>query len=113
MYSGSWRFYQVASDDTATDLPVTEIDRQVGDCSNTLFGCDFYETVGVELPEAALRTHADTGYRIQVRAKSGNSQVLVVTKEQINSSSSRLTNWCRARRRQAVRLRFNSRGLLL
>jgi hypothetical protein len=82
-YSGSWRFYNVASDETATDLEVAQIDREVGDCSNTLFGCDLNETVGVDLPEPSLRAHAQTGYQIQLRSKSGNSQILVVTKEQI------------------------------
>jgi hypothetical protein len=89
-YSGNWRFYQIASDETATDLPVTVINREVGDCSNELFGCGFSETIGVELPEAALRGHAGTGYQIQQQAKSGHSQVLVVTKEQIQQQFAKI-----------------------
>lgn len=82
-YSGDWRYYEAASDENAVTLHVVSIDRIVGDCSNTLFGCTLNETVGVDLPEAALRAHAQTGYQIQLRAHSGNQQVLTVTKEMI------------------------------
>lgn len=84
-YWGAPRGYNVASDDTATNFMVGTLGEKVDDCRNELAGCRRQEVFTVALSEQALRAHISTGYEIQVRSKNGMSQVLVITKEQIQA----------------------------
>lgn len=80
-YIGDWKYFNAASDQDATDLPVTVIDRSVGDCYG---GCSLYETVGVGLDDAKLRAHAATGYAIKLYAHDGDSLILPITPQMIS-----------------------------
>ena len=79
-YNFSWKFFQSASDESATPLNVVSIDKEVIDCHSF---CDYSETVGIELSDATLRSHLDSGYRIKLGAKSGDSVILEVTPEML------------------------------
>jgi len=77
--------YNIASDDTANPLHVTEM------------GHDAYsESFGVELDENILIKRADTGYRIRVSSMSGEDIVFLISPEQIKPQIGALTDILKA-----------------
>ena len=89
-YFGSWAFYDIADDEDAKSLKLTNIDRNLEGCSGI---CSFNETVIVELDEAKLRAKVQTGYEIKISAKSGESFVIKISTEQIRAQFLSLTNF--------------------
>jgi len=77
-YHYAWKFFQSATDDTATALNFVSIDRSVIDCHSS---CSYTETVGVDLNDATLRSRLSKGteYRVKLSAKSGDSVVLPIS----------------------------------
>jgi hypothetical protein len=92
-YVGGWRRYTIASD-TATHLAVARIGSRVDTC----FGkgvCSLDETVGIQLDDAQLRSHAQLGYTVRISAKSGESVSITVEPEQIQAQLSALAKFGR------------------
>lgn len=84
-YDGSgWKFWSRASDENATTLEVRDISRDVGSCSR-YGGCSHFETIGISVDDATLRTKQASGYKIKISSKSGNSKIIFVTPEQISA----------------------------
>ena len=80
-YTGERRRYEMASDDHATPLHFTPIERERGACS---YGnCDYDENFGLDLSDATLRERAGTGFQVKVLAHSGDSVILTVAPGQI------------------------------
>jgi hypothetical protein len=82
-YTGDWKFFQWAADDTSKTLEVVKIDSHVDSCSGGFLGCDLSETVGITLDDATLRGRATQGYQIKLSAKSGDALILDISPEQI------------------------------
>ena len=75
-YTGERRRYEMATDDHATPLPFTRIERDRGACS---YGdCDYDESFGLDLSDATLRERAGTGFQVKVVAHSGDSIILTI-----------------------------------
>jgi len=82
-YAGHVRRYETAMDDNADDLSVTGISRtSTGSCRSAR-GCVHTEIIGVALNDATLRARQAGGYRIKVKAKSGDSLILPISPTQI------------------------------
>jgi hypothetical protein len=81
-YSGDWRWYYRAADDHADDLVTEKIGSSVPSC---VAGCTLSETIGVELPDALLRSRASKGFQIKLSAKSGDALILDLTPAMIGS----------------------------
>jgi PDZ domain-containing protein len=84
-YSGdSWHFYESAADEQATSHPVVIINRSVSDCERgaAYSLCDYSETVGVDIDDTFLRSHAD-GFRIKFLGRHGPDFVLVTPAEAV------------------------------
>jgi hypothetical protein len=81
-YTGARRFYDSAADENAKSLQVVMINHSVADCGD-LLGCSRSETVGIALAETDLRSHASSGYRIKLSARSGDALILPITPEMI------------------------------
>jgi len=75
-YLFAWKFFDAAADDSATPLNIVVIDRHVGNCSGV---CDFYETIGVDLNDATLRSRVGKEYRVKISAKSGDAIILPIS----------------------------------
>ncbi len=81
-YLGGWRWYEAATDDSATAYEVTKLNSSVdGLCG--VAGCSLTENVAIELPEPLLRLKVKTGFKLKLFAKSGDSILIDVTGEQI------------------------------
>ena len=91
-YFGSWAFYEFADDEDAKSLKLTNIDRNLENCSGI---CSFNETAIVELNEATLKAKAQTGYEIKASAKNGESFVFKISSEQIRAQLLTLTYFAR------------------
>ncbi len=78
-YKGSAKNFKFANDDTAALLKITPIYKNncMGD------SCEKTEILGMLLSDAQLRSHEAAGYRIRVRAKSGDTIILTFTPEMI------------------------------
>jgi hypothetical protein len=73
--SEGWRFWMAASDDAANRLNVVAIKRDVSSCSR-YSGCIHEEHLGVNIPDAFLRSRRDKEYRIKMIAKSGDETII-------------------------------------
>jgi hypothetical protein len=92
-YVGGWRRYSIAQD-TATHLSVDRIGSRVDTC----FGkgvCSLDETVGIQLDDAQLQSHALMGYTVRISAKSGESLTIRIEPEQIHAQLSALAKFGR------------------
>ena len=81
---GDYQYFQLAADDTAQSLPVTVIDRSIdrsADCRH--LDCEHYETFGIAVDDAMLRTRAETGYRVKVTGRRGEELILPLSPTQI------------------------------
>lgn len=84
-YEGrGWTFWNGASDQDANTLNFDSIDRSVGSCAGG-GGCQHFETFGVSVSDDYLRAKQETGFRIQIRAKSGETKVITIGPTQIRS----------------------------
>jgi PDZ domain len=82
-YRGSgWHFFETAYDDTAKPYEVTKIGSEVGTCSR--YSCGHYETIGIDVDDAFLKSAAKNTKQIKVFGKSGVSFILVITPRQAN-----------------------------
>lgn len=85
-YDGDPIFFQFASDDTARDLrlyPTSVPRRACADCNRA-------ETFNIVVPDAALRSHAATGYRIKVTSRAGDFIVLTISPAMIAAQYAKL-----------------------
>ncbi|HYP57444.1 MAG TPA: PDZ domain-containing protein [Beijerinckia sp.] len=73
--------FSSASDDTAKDLVVDQIDH----LSDS-------EELGVLLDQNVLIKHADTGYRIRITSDSGDAIIFVISPEQIKAQIGAITD---------------------
>jgi hypothetical protein len=89
-YLGNWQYFNSASDDTAKSLDVRKIDSQVGSCSSM---CNLEEVIGIDIDDATLITHKDTGYNIKINARSGASLIITISAEQINLQLAAINNY--------------------
>jgi hypothetical protein len=80
-YAGERRRYETATDDHATPLPLTRIERRREDCSHG--DCEFEEDFGLALGDAVLRNRAGTGFQVKVVAHSGDWIILTIAPGQI------------------------------
>ena len=69
--------FQFAADDTAAELPLVRTSRAKRPCST----CDRDETFDITVPDAALRSHVATGYRIKVSSAGGQAIILTISPE--------------------------------
>lgn len=67
--------FQFAADDTAQELRLFRTSRAKRPCPD----CDREETFNIVIPDAALRSHAATGYRIKVSSLAGASIILTIS----------------------------------
>ncbi len=67
--------FQYADDDTAQSLPLVRTSRAKRICSD----CDRQETFDIAIADAALRSHAATGYRIKVSSRAGDFIILTIS----------------------------------
>jgi hypothetical protein len=79
-YDDEYQYFNRAADDTARDLTVLLIDRS-SMCPRIT--CTHYETVGVDIDDAALRARAAQGIQVKLSARRGSSFVMTLSPEQI------------------------------
>jgi PDZ domain len=72
-YNGNFIYFQLAADDTAQALQFIPIRRE----RNTAYG-DRMELFNVVVPDASLRAHAATGYRVKISARTGEEIILTI-----------------------------------
>ena len=82
--SSAWKYWVLASDDQALVLNVRGIHRDVGSCSR-YSGCIYEEHVGVDVPDAILKTRSTGEYCIKLKARSGDEKVISLTQDMISS----------------------------
>jgi len=80
-YFGDRRRYDMATDDHATLLPFTRIERDRGAC--TYGSCDYDEDFGLGLRDAVLRERAGTGFQVKAVAHSSDSIIMTIAPGQI------------------------------
>lgn len=80
IYSGSWRFYEMATDDHAQVLKIQVLGRDVLDCNGA--GCIYREVIGVQLPPEYL-AHRAAGFPIKVDSRANEAQIITVGSDQI------------------------------
>lgn len=75
---GYWR----AANDDAQDMAVTRLvfDKGTRGCKGL---CDYSEAIGIDLPEALLEAKAATGFQIKLYARSGDTLILDIPREEI------------------------------
>lgn len=67
--------FQFAADDTAQELQLFRITRSSRACRD----CEREESFNVVIPDAALRSHAATGYPIKVSSRAGYYIILTIS----------------------------------
>jgi len=67
-YYGDWRFYNRAFDSDGNKLDFVLISKKVLDCYS---GCTFSEHAGLNVTEAYLRKHTETGLKFKIIGKAG------------------------------------------
>jgi len=67
--------FQFAADDTAQDLALVRTGRDRKTCPD----CNRGEGFKIVIPDASLRSHAATGYRVKLSSPRGNSVILTVS----------------------------------
>lgn len=77
-----WRFYEDAADENSNFHPLTVINRDVESCQGGFIGCDYDETVGIELSNAFLADH-QSGFRIKISAHSGDAYIVAVSEQAV------------------------------
>lgn len=82
-YVGGWRRYGIASDGAA-HLTVTPIGSRVDTCFAKGV-CSLDETIGIQLDDAQLQSHAQQGYAVRISAKRGDSFSITIEPEQIQA----------------------------
>jgi hypothetical protein len=78
--------FQFASDDTARPLrviPVAHSSRRCKDCLRD-------EWINIVVPDDALRSHAATGYRVQVSSRLGDAAILTISPAMIAAQYEKL-----------------------
>ncbi|MDP2201991.1 MAG: hypothetical protein Q8K07_08240 [Methylicorpusculum sp.] len=75
-----WNNWYSASDEKANELKLQNISHEV-DCSP----CKYTEIVGITVPNNLINENRNTGFRIKLRAKSGEEKIISVTSEQISA----------------------------
>jgi hypothetical protein len=73
-YDGSFFNFRYAADDTGEALSLVPVKR-----ARNVFGQDRSEMNDVIVPDAALRTHAATGYRVKLSARDGTYYIIALT----------------------------------
>jgi hypothetical protein len=75
---GYWR----AANDDAQDMAVTRLifDKGTRGCKGL---CDYSEAIGIDLPEPLLEAKAATGFQIKLYARSGDTLILDIPREEI------------------------------
>ncbi|SDC49905.1 PDZ domain-containing protein [Sphingomonas sp. YR710] len=75
---GYWR----AANDDAQDMAVTRLvfDKGTRGCKGL---CDYSEAIGIDLPEALLEAKATTGFQIKLYARSGDTLILDIPRDEI------------------------------
>jgi hypothetical protein len=85
-YDGSFFNFRYAADDTGEALPLVPIKR-----ARNAFGQDHTEVNNVIVPDAALRAHAATGYRVKLSARDGTYYIVAVTPAMIAAQYAGIT----------------------
>jgi hypothetical protein len=83
--------FQFADDDTAQALQLFRTSRAKRACPD----CDRDETFNIVIPDATLRSHAATGYRIKVWSRGGDSIILTISPAMIATQFSGLDAYLR------------------
>ncbi len=68
--------YRYAADDTAQRLPLISVARTR---SRVCKDCSREEIFDIDVPDAALRAHAQTGYRVKIWSTLGDSTIFEIT----------------------------------
>ena len=82
-YSYGWQFFNRANLLGGEALDFTVINREVLRCST--YGCDYKEELGISVTDAKLREFLNSGMRIRLYAKSGNTRDIWVTPNYIKA----------------------------
>lgn len=77
-YDGKFFYFEYAADDAARSLRLVPVKRE----RNTLIG-DRVENFDIIVPEASLRSHAATGYRVKISARDGTYYIIEVSPQMI------------------------------
>lgn len=83
--------FQFANDDRAQALPLYRTSRAKRPCSS----CDREETFDIALTDAALRSHAESGYRIRVSSLAGDHIILTISPAMIAKQFAGLDEYLR------------------
>jgi len=73
-YNGTFIYFQLAADDKAQSLQLVPIKRE-----RNIGSMDRGELFNIVVPDASLRAHAATGYRVKVSSRAGDNIVLVIS----------------------------------
>jgi len=73
-YNGKFYFFRYAADDTSEALRLIPVKRE----RNTLIG-DRVESFDILVPDAALRAHAASGYRVRISARDGTYYTIEIS----------------------------------
>lgn len=77
-HQGDFFNFRFAADDTSAALPLVPVKRQ-----RNVFGQNRTELVNIIVPDAALRAHAATGYRVRMSARDGTYYDIAITSAMI------------------------------
>lgn len=83
--------FPYASDETSQKLNIYSIHHENGKCEG--FKCRVIEVIGVDLDEADLRSHTETGYRIKIKDTGWNELILNITPQMIKMQLAELAKY--------------------
>lgn len=85
---GYWR----AANDDVQEMAVTQLifDKGSRSCKGL---CDYSEAIGIDLPEALLEAKASTGFQIKLYARSGDTLILDIPREEIAAQLKALADY--------------------
>mgnify|MGYP001196466843 CR=1 FL=1 len=83
-YKTDWDFYDLATITGGYELPLTQLSRDVGNCSSgsVYTMCSFIEELGIDISTQLLQ-QGKGGFSIKLFSQSGSSFVITITEEQI------------------------------
>lgn len=84
LYTGQWRFWNRANDQSARNLEFTSVDRNVTDCTGSRYnGCGYSEVYGASIEDASLRSARGGQYCTKFYARSGEESIICLTEHQV------------------------------
>ncbi|MBU3539023.1 hypothetical protein [Polynucleobacter sp. UK-Gri1-W3] len=75
-YFTKWRYYDSANLENVPNKTFSVISREAGICGEQ--GCIFKELMAIELDPKFLASHSKTGFQLEIKSQTGNSNVIYV-----------------------------------